>query len=669
MNDVDGELITLSPYISGEGNCLDSFSTLHKLSQAQLKRSNSFGKKLWQFIKIGIFGQVNQFERYVLENEPNDCALVAKYFEVTKLDLSGVSGISVDELYLNTLHIPHPLINFMKHENNQLVDILNDLRESPILVFIHGLGGQMSQFEPLMGLLSQCLEILALDLPGFGNSKLNFNHKNYNFATLSSLDTEAQSSISSSIKSMSDGDFKLENIVNIILQFLAQKVPANKKIVLVGHSMGCVLSIKVAKKLPPNKVEGMILLASPPLEDDINFGSSSNSGNGSKSKSKSKKKQVSMLSGLISKFPSLVDLFRVWDRLEGLNSSSVLRQIGDTSINPFNTTLYIKLRQFRWNLDIDTTILLKYIKGFQSTTYSDLIAAIKKYNDNPFDKRIYEKTVLVGATNDHVIPFESMVKVNEMLSHTFQRKVSTLIQVNKAGHGLLLCKPEFISGKILAHIENNFPERLHLSPAWVLRVKADISGDKWGLKNELKWLNIAPISLNIVRQVDSNPSNIESSPLLGMKTLREGDQNHSPSILEKAFYGTEDEKPLYALPKGNLIAVVDISADIPPYNPDSFNIIKYYKCATVSKVVPDPGSIRKFISLIDSILKANTTEDPLIAVHCHYGFNRTGFLICCYLIEKLGWTVGEAIEGFRVAKSPGIKHRHFIDALYVRYES
>ena len=43
-----------------------------------------------------------------------------------------------------------------------------------LLLFFAWIRGQMSQFEPLMGLLSQCLEILSLDLPGFGNSKLQF---------------------------------------------------------------------------------------------------------------------------------------------------------------------------------------------------------------------------------------------------------------------------------------------------------------------------------------------------------------------------------------------------------------------------------------------------------------------------------------------------------------
>ena len=66
-----------------------------------------------------------------------------------------------------------------------------------LLLFLHGLGGQMSQFEPLMGLLSQCLEILSLDLPGFGNSKLQFEE---GFKFISEISDSDKSKISSSIQ-------------------------------------------------------------------------------------------------------------------------------------------------------------------------------------------------------------------------------------------------------------------------------------------------------------------------------------------------------------------------------------------------------------------------------------------------------------------------------------
>lgn len=58
---------------------------------------------------------------------------------------------------------------------------------------------------------------------------------------------------------------------------------------------------------------------------------------------------------------------------------------------------------------------------------------------------------------------------------------------------------------------------------------------------------------------------------------------------------------------------------------------------------------------------------PVVGVHCHYGFNRTGFLIVSYLIERLGFRVQDAIDEFERQRPPGIRHGHFIDTLFVRY--
>lgn len=35
----------------------------------------------------------------------------------------------------------------------------------------------------------------------------------------------------------------------------------------------------------------------------------------------------------------------------------------------------------------------------------------------------------------------------------------------------------------------------------------------------------------------------------------------------------------------------------------------------------------------------------IVAVHCTHGVNRTGYLICRYLIDVLGWSPDRAIEG------------------------
>ena len=42
------------------------------------------------------------------------------------------------------------------------------------------------------------------------------------------------------------------------------------------------------------------------------------------------------------------------------------------------------------------------------------------------------------------------------------------------------------------------------------------------------------------------------------------------------------------------------------------------------------------------------------------GFNRTGFVLCAYLIQVCGLTVDEALASFAAARPPGVKHEKFV---------
>lgn len=76
----------------------------------------------------------------------------------------------------------------------------------------------------------------------------------------------------------------------------------------------------------------------------------------------------------------------------------------------------------------------------------------------------------------------------------------------------------------------------------------------------------------------------------------------------------------------------------------------------------------------------------IIAVHCTHGklinelkklknfnfqnilgFNRTGFLICSYLVEKFDFDIAAAIQTFAAARSPGIYKQDYINELFNRY--
>jgi mRNA-capping enzyme len=61
----------------------------------------------------------------------------------------------------------------------------------------------------------------------------------------------------------------------------------------------------------------------------------------------------------------------------------------------------------------------------------------------------------------------------------------------------------------------------------------------------------------------------------------------------------------------------------------------------------------------------NPTE--LIGIHCTHGFNRTGFLICSYLVEKLDYSIDMAVALFADSRPPGIYKEQYILELFTRY--
>ncbi|CAG2101565.1 unnamed protein product, partial [Medioppia subpectinata] len=62
-------------------------------------------------------------------------------------------------------------------------------------------------------------------------------------------------------------------------------------------------------------------------------------------------------------------------------------------------------------------------------------------------------------------------------------------------------------------------------------------------------------------------------------------------------------------------------------------------------------------------------KNPLhvIGVHCTHGFNRTGFLISAFLIEKHDWSVEAAVSAFARARPPGIYKESYLRELFRRY--
>lgn len=307
--------------------------------------------------------------------------------------------------------------------------------------------------------------------------------------------------------------------------------------------------------------------------------------------------------------------FRANDRKGGLYSTSVNRMFTQ------NASEQARKDQLQINLISRTHSVL------QSIYYG-------RFYDTKVDGTPSCPVLIIGAIADEVCP----VKKSRELQADLKRAncKSMFIEVRNAGHGIMFERSEVVDGMISKFIKDSVDERL--SMAWQLQFIAS-HDNKWSLKNEEKW-----------KKTQSVGDDVEG--LKGMKVLRQEDDEHGPSSFEKSH--------------PEIGAIIDISREAPPYDPKSFKRVKYYKFPTVSKIPPSRDEVNGFIKLVKEI-KPKLGTDSVIGVHCHYGFNRTGFFIASYLIEEKGYTVDEALAAYKKSREPGIRHQHFVDELHLRY--
>jgi pimeloyl-ACP methyl ester carboxylesterase len=558
---------------------------------------------------------------------------------------------------IRTFYHPHPHADKLSSESHPI----------PLLVFIHGLGGSLAQFAPLLGSLVSIAPCLGIDMPGCGLSEFSpTSWDAYSFEALSAL---------------------LKTVIE------EHQIEHRKRgVILIGHSMGCSLAALLASKNSPEnlRVDSDILAllaicpkSSPPT-----------------------RREASIYRKLLSAPDFVLDGLRWWDRRGGTESSSVIRFVGkDAGID-------LKKLQQRYNEQFPTPvwkrtamgILPKYdsngvphggmpdkdiwagiempllliagdgdtvtkpeevakivtylqsqSEGMQdkiSTKSEPIPTAVALVEQKP-DKSKHEEVGLADNNQPGILPSTS-----ETRSH-HSAVVKTAILPSPASHALLYDHATYriVAGLIEDFLAKHVSEQLDLG--WQLQ-KLTTTG-KWDVKNLVKWKGVAPVS-----------EPIGGGVFRALKTLREHDEEHTPSVFVKKW-------------RGKIYALIDISHDSPIYDPKMLEKggIRYHKFPTVSKIPPTPSEVEDFIALVErlrqEIHKNNASSGPLngegtdaqlgpaIGVHCHYGYNRTGFFIACHLIEKEGYQVQDAIDEFAKQRPPGIKHDHFIDALFVRY--
>ena len=115
----------------------------------------------------------------------------------------------------------------------------------------------------------------------------------------------------------------------------------------------------------------------------------------------------------------------------------------------------------------------------------------------------------------------------------------------------------------------------------------------------------------------------------------------------------------YLMNKFNIKIIIDLSTSENSYQiPDD---VRYYKFNFEKKKIPEEYKINEILKIL------NENKDVRILIHCHYGFNRTGFVFINYLCSN-GYNLASAIEIFKKIRGKGVKYPEMISYLENKFE-
>ncbi|XP_037088298.1 RNA/RNP complex-1-interacting phosphatase-like [Pollicipes pollicipes] len=90
--------------------------------------------------------------------------------------------------------------------------------------------------------------------------------------------------------------------------------------------------------------------------------------------------------------------------------------------------------------------------------------------------------------------------------------------------------------------------------------------------------------------------------------------------------------------------------------------VRHGKIATEGHVIPRGPVMRRFFDAMDAYL-ADKDKSGVVGVHCTHGVNRTGYMVCRYLISRLGFTPDAAIAAFNKARGHNVERANYLDDL------
>ncbi|KAL4232403.1 RNA RNP complex-1-interacting phosphatase [Mactra antiquata] len=117
----------------------------------------------------------------------------------------------------------------------------------------------------------------------------------------------------------------------------------------------------------------------------------------------------------------------------------------------------------------------------------------------------------------------------------------------------------------------------------------------------------------------------------------------------------------------NIGLIIDLTFTKKYYNPKEFTDqgVQYEKIFVPGHVIPSQDILDKFCETVDNFLE-NSSEDSLVGVHCTHGVNRTGYVVCRYMVDKLEMKATEALSVYGTSRGYPVERGNYIHDLKVR---
>ncbi|XP_068746575.1 RNA/RNP complex-1-interacting phosphatase homolog [Montipora capricornis] len=145
------------------------------------------------------------------------------------------------------------------------------------------------------------------------------------------------------------------------------------------------------------------------------------------------------------------------------------------------------------------------------------------------------------------------------------------------------------------------------------------------------------------------------------------ESSHDNGIKQSERFTPQDLLFRMKCKKQKLGLVVDFTNTFRYYDHQEFSNrgILYQKIKCIGRQIPSEDVVTRFKTEACRFL-ANDTTGSLIGVHCTHGLNRSGYIVCRYLIECRGYTPERAIEAFSKARGYPMERENYLEDLKTR---